>query len=790
MMNNTFTGESGDEDMFNATFGNEILPTQPMNFEEAVQAGRCMKCGEQTTRSMKVHIRLNKECRQTYQEALNIYEYSDKNEIYAQIMAETKKVKRKNYPSRSSEARQNETRRRTERHILNHKEIYNRALIQMYSNQESLFCIFCCRIKPRAKLEEIPADRNPRNIFHGKSFKCSGGCYNTEDSGTVTMTQKLIQGKIYSLPKRVLEDENVLIHGDVQDSEMQSDFVAVPRNSQCLLNFNGEKIKLPRKAIEDLKVIPFAFPVLKFPESLYENQVQKIHERHKNNVLQTGRILDEENKKISIQRQLFNLSRICGTDDYYRSFHQDLETNIIFHGDTFLKCRIELPSLGNLKLEQLAHEQRHECHVEVKFADVGISPSLCTAEVKIHSNHNEEEVCDEASCNLKDSREFRFNDEKTKQFENGTSVQTTASFVEKYRNVASDMICKISNSELFSTILKFEEESLPVLKGVFWPTVLQKAGREIQENAGFLKLDTENEVSTWARKTLTASTKPEVVADDFGLSSSDAELVTNIAKTKQTTDEFSFPSKITHLKQGHDMNVVDPVLREQETRSFKHLQQLLKTRIEQFLTDGENQEKTLDTFIARLISQKDFSLIVTEQEWSITLPEMGTFKFKMDSLMKNFLKFFDTEIEAAYHRIIFFRGDSNLELVFKREMEEVNIIPYNPFVSLLTQSRTEISVVSTNQKKTVDEMLSKARKIPEELEFMENTHDFVSILEGIFLLDSSKSLVYRNARPIFCSLQGDRPRTFKKSTENSEEDYICVKSSQRFRLLSDLHNKY
>ena len=56
MMNNTFTGESGDEDMFNATFGNEILPTQPMNFKEAVQAGRCMKCGEQTTRSMKVHI--------------------------------------------------------------------------------------------------------------------------------------------------------------------------------------------------------------------------------------------------------------------------------------------------------------------------------------------------------------------------------------------------------------------------------------------------------------------------------------------------------------------------------------------------------------------------------------------------------------------------------------------------------------------------------------------------------------------------------------------------------------
>ena len=251
-----------------------------------------------------------------------------------------------------------------------------------------------------------------------------------------------------------------------------------------------------------------------------------------------------------------------------------------------------------------------------------------------------------------------------------------------------------------------------------------------------------------------------------------------------------FPSKITHLKQGHDMNVVDPVLREQENRSFKHLQQLLKTRMEQFLTDGENQEKTLDTFNARLISQKDFSLIVTEQEWSITLPEMGTFKFKMDSLMKNFLKFFDTEIDAAYHRIIFFRGDSNLELVFKREMEEVNIIPYNPFVSLLTQSRTQISVVSTNQKKTVDEMLSKARKIPEELEFMENTHDFVSIIEGIFLLDSSKSLVYRNARPIFCSLQGDRPRTFKKSTENSEEDYICVKSSKRFRLLSDLHKKY
>ena len=123
-------------------------------------------------------------------------------------------------------------------------------------------------------------------------------------------------------------------------------------------------------------------------------------------------------------------------------------------------------------------------------------------------------------------------------------------------------------------------------------------------------------------------------------------------------------------------------------------------------------------------------------------------------------------------------------------MEEVNIIPYNPFVSLLTQSRTEISVVSTNQKKTVNEMLSKARKIPEELEFMENSHDFVSILEGIFLLDPTKNLVYRNTRPIFCPLKEDRPRTFKKSTENSEEDYICVKSSQRFRLLSDLHKKY
>ena len=476
--------------------------------------------------------------------------------------------------------------------------------------------------------------------------------------------------------------------------------------------------------------------------SIYEAEIKKYMDV-KNyggvNFMKYGKITNENKKEVSIMAPRLDVTKIRGSDDFYKRCQDDFMLGIRQAGQLFLCTELSVPhfSLAVIATQLLVNGSST---IDVHHDGSEENPKI--SRYSIHGDHFRNENCSE-ECQPSDLGDFLSDMENsTERISLGTISNYTSTFFKKFIG----LVIKDPSSDLspsyFDANIKFPIGNVSKIIIATWPQELVNLNKKIAFQETLSKGDLRKYLE-FAERNLTTSTSVIELQYGFNLTEELAEVCAELAEKYQKVSELErlsqMPSSITMIKKRpieEDFPVIDT------DKAYK----LFRSEMERHLvemSDYDLKVTDVESWLYRLEDEEEVELIKIEDSFlinfangqSVIIPN----ELELSRLInENCFSLF----EGIYHRSLSFSKTTNLEIVHKcRLLFSAFIAPYHPTSLLANHNKCITNIIASEHLEVVKKLKGgEDDPIIEEgnpYEQFGNTHKVVSCLSSVWRVDGS-----------------------------------------------------
>lgn len=519
------------------------------------------------------------------------------------------------------------------------------------------------------------------------------------------------------------------------------------------------------------------------PELCFGFQYKKLSDK-KGFILHKGFVIDQDNRKVNIIRDIPVSQSQKGTEDYDLAYRSDIQSYMTTFGPYFLAANVRINPASPLAfLYKL--KQENEKKVEVIFSsDNGdvLSPRISLFDDDGNSFSLE---------TVFDAEDFR------KSVILGDSTTSAASHVNENFGHTVRLVKQLFNSVHHTSRIFFTPSGDGCeIRFAIWPKSLEIYNKKLAMHDELTPIEKE-EVLSWIDCTFSAHRDSRMMTDQFGLSKETAVQVQEMAtKLINRCQLFQFPSRRSLWEESLNFLLTD-VDEDVETQKYSNVKFLLSNLIKA-LYQPENPSNVdmllehLKQIISVRMSDNDTVEVTFQDEQPIIL--------QMDAAWKRLHNEAHNDLFwSFYERIITFVPRAQIQsIILKRPYVKDVFLPFfSPFLMLATKTSNTVCLINKDYEEVATSLSLPNVTVPKELEAWEGTHRPVSLMEALFNVDPSKDIYLRSTGLEYVSTSIQTLRTFRRVTEEtesaaplSETNYTDVKTGKSYSQVVDLHSKY
>ena len=283
------------------------------------------------------HLKTSGACREQYAELFNLPEGA----TVAQIYKARKNVGRQDYPSRQPVQRREERTRRKD--LRNDIDAFNK--FKKKSQEERIFrCYKCSKLDLKLNMQIANPDVVPAFTFkrENKFWECLE-CLDDKQTPLPAIPFLENFGSVI-----VADTSRRIYVPGLETSEPEAGIlpsrVLLPNSVSATLQHMGSREPRSRSDISNL-LSKGRFYENQFPSTCYENKLKQLKDSAKFGSVVTGKVVDNDLKKVKIIDQKPNTSNVKGSLDYYGKLKQDLKFAIYSLGSVFMVVKVQLPKV-------------------------------------------------------------------------------------------------------------------------------------------------------------------------------------------------------------------------------------------------------------------------------------------------------------------------------------------------------------------------------------------------------------------------------------------------------------
>lgn len=704
-------------------------------------------------RWLKQHLNNSPACKSLYASKYSLVEPIDTQIIINKRIQD----KRKNRPTKSRKPERRSLECKTDKSRINH--FFN----DLFKFNEIYRCAHCNKLNAKHDVENIPFEINTdytSTMREGSAYRCKKSCLkDTQNETEFKLYSKVYNGVVihYANPNNALPNEN--------QNMQEKNITMLP--TQITPTLFGKKMpKHQQGLLNSLK--KGEIYLSNFFDRCYEQVFHQI-EKRKISTIFKGKLVSGRDQNINVFPIKTSLSKLKGTQDFYRRLKNELNFSLATFGPVCLSltCYIK-EDLPELVARVLKVNNENQIDI-VPEKNEGLIENI---QIKIHS-HNDNTLCG-PNCDLLSIEEFI---EENPQYKENIQkyLPITNNHIQKYyRNIVEIVTKTLGSAVKYYSTISFQEHQ-PCVKLLLWPESFKNINQKLSQKTPISFTDIED---------LTNATSSMITSNQASYNSEDQNFIAD------QNAKFVMPSNYTLVCEEaifkEDLSIAD--------LSFIYYKYLavklgFKNYIDEYLSKNNKKNISLDQLFQIIQNDEECYFQKSEKETKVKLSTTQEIIVRNDEVLEEYLKH-QTLISAIYHRSLSMKNSNVPSIIqFRENILDMYCKTYMPLLSTL---KIDHHVQMSCDQTFVNSAVSEPRKylFPSQLSDYSENFSLVDMKEAEWIVNPKRKYINKNFKIIFVDLSSSTLNIYKRLYADSAMAYTDERTQKKYQKIDDLYDLY
>ena len=526
--------------------------------------------------------------------------------------------------------------------------------------------------------------------------------------------------------------------------------------------------------------------------ALYQHELKKYENAKEREELYTGLIRDFETKKVDNIRKVSSCSKIAGSKDWFEvqiSRMKERQEQLGFiHATIKINLPKESPDIVATALVQTG--------IPVTIEKRGLGNGELQLSYRIHLDHKSDTNCS-SDCKTKMSLEeyithTEFHIEDGSNAYTGTYVsschQKIISFARSIIQAPASGLC----SQDYQLFLSFDDKGMASIVGCIWPDELNEINENIAKNNGEIA-DYEEELVRFIDQNISCTGDPRALRSRFHLSESEADDLSQLVLAKQLHNICDEVENCKFCSCPPLPSMETLVMQKCTDKNFEASKVLLSKIRSKLRSQSLEERKCTKSwnFLQDFWTNVDGEISENKKLLTLTFEsEEDEIQFEIDGVLTKFLgKYNDSPKTGVYQYALSCVGNlDGSSIVFQRLwIVDSSILPFNPLHLKANRSTSVINIVNDNKLSRQFFNPRGGLKTPNEIiePRIQFSHRLISLSEAIALSDPNIKIVQASTKEQYVNTKENRGVLLRKAKDDKQSHFKDVVNSDQFELLGD-----